>query len=350
MLHVSLGGVALLASAYLFNREGTVYSVYTVNLVDLVSETGGMPPAGGKASQAPGGEWQTEDILKPEPKKALTEAPAKENPQELRIPPLEQKKQGTRSREQEVDPKPQTPNSSLKKEEIKPPAPETKETPKVKEETLPGALKPQPKPRGKELATKGKEQSAPTPKPQEEEALTAEEIRQKRLSQLAGPLLDKQPPPVPTREPTPIPREALFSKLQSEEEDFSRNPQGEESLSGRRGGTPGSASLELEGTVQQGSAALVGYVEVVTRTIKGRWLPPSGRGRGLIEFTISKNGEVSEVHIVRSSGDKSLDQSILRAVEESNPLPELPPELQQELDRLNDSFLRVRLHFGRRLS
>jgi TonB family protein len=57
-----------------------------------------------------------------------------------------------------------------------------------------------------------------------------------------------------------------------------------------------------------------------------------------VRFEIAPDGAVSGVELVRSSGDKNYDQSVVRAVQRSTPLP--PPP-----DRYRDDFREVIIDF-----
>ncbi len=351
LLHIIFVGIVLFASIYLFKQRGAIFSGQAIT-VGLVSDSdlGGLPLGESLTGSKPGlAKSSFEDIPKPEVKKAATEAPQIEVKEPI-TPPVEKK--DTPKKEDEVLPTDK--EVKVKKDDPKTSLREVKDIPKIKDEPSAIAEKQFSKP-------PKKTEKAPTPpratnreerpavSPVEPRSFSIEEIREKRLKQMAEVLPEKRPPPLPTREPTPNPREAPLPTSQSEDNPSLRG-QRVESSDGRMGGSWGSASLELGGDFQQGSRALVSYMESVTNIISNRWFPTSGKGRGIIQFTIFKNGEISDIHVLKSSGDKNLDESILRAVEESNPLPEFPPELQQELDRLNDSFIRVKFHFGRRVS
>ena len=45
-----------------------------------------------------------------------------------------------------------------------------------------------------------------------------------------------------------------------------------------------------------------------------------------MQFTITKDGSVKDIRIQQTSGNLSMDNSGLRAVIQSNPMPGLPPD------------------------
>jgi len=47
--------------------------------------------------------------------------------------------------------------------------------------------------------------------------------------------------------------------------------------------------------------------------------------RAVVHFRIQKDGQLTEIVLEQPSGDASLDRSALRAIQDSNPLPQLPP-------------------------
>lgn len=111
-------------------------------------------------------------------------------------------------------------------------------------------------------------------------------------------------------------------------------------MSGGMGGMAGAQSEQ--GTVGDGTAAtgaggsVVGfeylsYRQRIFGLIKGNWVNPVRRA-GLVaavRFEIAPDGTVSGVQLLSSSGDKTYDQSVVRAVQRSNPLPP-PPERYRE--------------------
>lgn len=76
------------------------------------------------------------------------------------------------------------------------------------------------------------------------------------------------------------------------------------------------------------------YVESVKRRIQSNWLQntidPAVRqahtAHAVAEFTIFRDGTVKDIKIVQTSGNASMDNSGLRALYSSNPMPALPPD------------------------
>jgi protein TonB len=74
------------------------------------------------------------------------------------------------------------------------------------------------------------------------------------------------------------------------------------------------------------------YVDAVRNRVSSNWLQstvdPSVRWapRAVITFDILRTGTVTNVQVLRSSGNASVDASAVRAIQGSNPLNPLPNE------------------------
>lgn len=74
------------------------------------------------------------------------------------------------------------------------------------------------------------------------------------------------------------------------------------------------------------------YYNQLQRRVKESWIVTE-RKEGLsavVRFGVQPNGEIFDIELVKSSGDRAFDQSVLRAVNKVNPLPPPPPAYQQE--------------------
>src|SRR5207248_3488772 len=100
----------------------------------------------------------------------------------------------------------------------------------------------------------------------------------------------------------------------------------------KAGSTPG---LEVKGEGGGDFASRYGwYVESVKRRIQSNWLQntidPGVRqahtAHAVVELTINKDGSVKDIHVSQTSGNLSVDNSGLRAIIASNPMPGLPPD------------------------
>lgn len=82
------------------------------------------------------------------------------------------------------------------------------------------------------------------------------------------------------------------------------------------------------------------YIKNITKIINSNWDPPFKTiGTSTIaRYEINKKGEISHMQIIKSSGILQNDESAIKALEESSPLPPLPIEFQ-------GSSLDIEFHF-----
>jgi TonB family protein len=76
------------------------------------------------------------------------------------------------------------------------------------------------------------------------------------------------------------------------------------------------------------------YMSELQRRIRRNWYPPKDGSskRIVVTFKISANGDVSMLRIQTSSGTGICDQAALKAIEDSSPLPHLPPHAPPDVD------------------
>jgi TonB family protein len=106
---------------------------------------------------------------------------------------------------------------------------------------------------------------------------------------------------------------------------------------GGMGGVAAATGAIGDGTTDAGGGGSVvgfeflSYRQRIFGTIKANWTN-TVRTAGLVaavRFELAPDGQVSSVELVRSSGDRTYDQAVVRAVQRSNPLPP-PPERYRE--------------------
>jgi periplasmic protein TonB len=76
------------------------------------------------------------------------------------------------------------------------------------------------------------------------------------------------------------------------------------------------------------------YAELVRKRIAQNWRTngldsQSQRAPAIVSFFIMRDGSVRSVQLVQSSGNPSIDNTAQRAVYDSSPLPQLPPQITQ---------------------
>lgn len=96
--------------------------------------------------------------------------------------------------------------------------------------------------------------------------------------------------------------------------------------------TPGGA-----GQVGIGPNSMLGnrlgwYAELVRQRIAEKWVTAGLDGRSqnaptIVSFTIQHDGTIRNPQVSQSSGNPSIDNTALRAVYDSSPLPALPPQI-----------------------
>jgi TonB family protein len=132
----------------------------------------------------------------------------------------------------------------------------------------------------------------------------------------------EQPEPEP--EPRPQPRPAPHSPAPSRPE-----PEPSE-RSGPRGsptGAPeGSPGLNVQVSGPGGSIFSYDYyLDQMLGKIRQGWMRPREEGvETLITFQVRRNGEIFDIEIEESSGNRAFDLAALRAVRNASPLPPLP--------------------------
>lgn len=83
-----------------------------------------------------------------------------------------------------------------------------------------------------------------------------------------------------------------------------------------------------------GNNRLGWYAELIRQRIAQNWNTNgldsrSQRNPAIVSFSIMRDGSVRTPQIVQSSGDYNIDNTALRAVFQSNPLPQLPPQITE---------------------
>jgi len=185
-----------------------------------------------------------------------------------------------------------------------PQAPRTGPTPSERAEEAKKALQKKPEP--KKPAAKAKK---PEPKPRVDETIPP----------LESPPEKKEEMPAALEEPAPA--EAAPAGPETDETDEGGGIRFGAGGEGAPGGIPSIGSSAFPYDYYR--ASLVALLQSNWR----RPAAPGGLGRTLgcrVRFTILKSGIIQEPRIVEPSGNPALDQSALRAVYDSNPLPPLP--------------------------
>lgn len=102
--------------------------------------------------------------------------------------------------------------------------------------------------------------------------------------------------------------------------------------SGSGGGGGGGGGL---GDLDSISLEFAWYQANLTNILRSNWTTsvasPTAKGRVVVvNFTILKDGTITDIEIVQGTGIFALDQAVLRAVLRSSPLPPLPWEIKKD--------------------
>ncbi len=144
----------------------------------------------------------------------------------------------------------------------------------------------------------------------------------------------------PNKKPPPPPRQnkAFEPKIPNPENAVPGKNLGAPNITTGAGTNPGSSSTPGLAIKSEGGGDFASrygwYIESVKRRIQANWLQntidPGVRAahtaHAVVEFTIFKDGTVKDVRISQASGNLSMDNSGLRAIMSSNPMPALPPD------------------------
>jgi colicin import membrane protein len=82
------------------------------------------------------------------------------------------------------------------------------------------------------------------------------------------------------------------------------------------------------------------YQAKIVNTIKENWAWPGQKGslKALARFSIKDNGEITGLKIAEPSGDAAFDESILRALRKSSPLPPPPESYRKDFAQVEMNF------------
>jgi colicin import membrane protein len=93
------------------------------------------------------------------------------------------------------------------------------------------------------------------------------------------------------------------------------------------------------GNVIKGADFLI-YQGKIVSMIRENWAWPGQKGqlKALVRFGIKENGEIVGMKISEPSGDQAFDESILRALRKSSPLPAPPENYRKDFSQVEMNF------------
>lgn len=139
---------------------------------------------------------------------------------------------------------------------------------------------------------------------------------------------------------------AAVERIKAQMKEQARDP-GRDGLGGPTGG--GSGPLTIGGAPGEGGGGLVRglefimYTEQVKRRVRDSWIVAEKKAglKATVRFGIRPDGEIFAVELLKPSGDRAFDESVVRAVRQANPLPPPPQAYQQEF-----AMQKVEVTFG----
>ncbi len=303
--------------------------IYTVDLV------GGERIGGSNL----GTELLATPKAKPKPPPAVLERPS---------PPPEPKK------EAKVEPPPPPPEPKKKEVKVEPPPPPAKPKKEVKVEPPPPPPEVK-KPAKKEVVEKPantQKEKAEEKTPAAEKILVNKEVTKKEVAKKeAASAVAKDTVAGADADEASLEqvRERLIQSAvervrnRTETTQKTSNKSKEEPISAGTGEGIGSASL---GTAGPGGGGVVKGIEFIAyqnqmlRTIKANWawVGANSNLRVVVHFFIRESGDIVGLKIVQPSGDPSYDESVLRAVSKSSPLPPPPESYRKEFSEIRITF------------
>ncbi len=190
-------------------------------------------------------------------------------------------------------------------------------------------------PRKPEASAKPQEKAvlAP-PKPKAEEKIPIPEVKkEKKAPEIAKKVAPEEKKPVPKK---PAEKDYSNKEIQSAIEGMKKK------MSEKAEGTGGVAGQDQQQAVGGRGAISSRVMEIRYKTyystiweiIRDAWMIPQGipieHGmETIIGIVIEKHGRVSDITIEKSSGNQAFDDSAIRAIERSSPLPPIPGEEQE---------------------
>lgn len=305
LFHILVALLLIFGPEFTSSRVDLDRPVYTVNLVSLQA---GRP---GPAKPAP----------KPAPVEEPKPEPAPEQPAKPEVAAIPETPPAP-----VVQPEP-APVPEVKREPAPEPKPEVKPEPAPAPKPEPAkeiSAKPAPEKKAAEQPEKKAEQKPEPAKPVEKKPPeTQPAAREAEPSKPAKPAPKPEPKPEPKL--TPAQRKALAEKQRKEREQkalanelasFSKDVGDIYETGGDGAGGQGGSS---------GSGLAAVYLDIVAQTIKKHWSYPGyGADESLlasVEVTIAKDGTITGYRLVHSSGRESYDDSVLRAVADTERVP-----------------------------
>ena len=106
------------------------------------------------------------------------------------------------------------------------------------------------------------------------------------------------------------------------------------------GGIHSSIALVSESPEVARGINFIRYQQQIITTIKNNWtwVGPRDDLRVVVRFNIKDDGEITGLRLIRPSGNALYDDSVLRAIERSSPLPPPPEDVRKDFSEVEILF------------
>ena len=167
------------------------------------------------------------------------------------------------------------------------------------------------------------------PEPRPQPSSTTQVTPEPRLPRSAPPVYQPSPSPVAVTPPKPTGQAALLGGTLSR--DARQAAWDQEANTTRH--APGPTQLAARQDFDLGP-----YLANLRRRVQERWRPnaPDQQRQAVIGFTISRNGEIANMRILKSSGSPQTDAETILAIQQAAPFGPLPEQFPY--NQLNIEF------------
>ena len=130
-------------------------------------------------------------------------------------------------------------------------------------------------------------------------------------------------------------QQALEEKMQQQKLQEQQRAAQQQATSTVPGDKPGAANYGpgtgMGGGIQK-SPEFIRYQNVIKDQVKNSWTWVGRRTdlKVTVNVSIQENGEITGLRLVGTSGDRSFDESVIRAIKKASPLPPPPAEFRRE--------------------
>ena len=169
------------------------------------------------------------------------------------------------------------------------------------------------------------------------------EAAEKKAAAKTAASASRRPPPQTDRDAfsrkrrhAPLPRPSVLSSIEEKPPAAAQVPERPATPDAQGGAGPANASVSAD----MPNFPYPWYISQVRGALWNHWSSrmPRGGGEAMAEFTILRNGAVTDLRVESSSGEKTFDDTAVSAVQDAAPFPPLPRGFAE-------SFLKIHVRF-----